>query len=105
MDYAFGRLSVPLGTDVARGPLVVELFPAYALVGRTPPWHATVTLRFLLRDEKPLGRGSPLTVVPGGRVRVPLPALVNFAPPEGFYSLIESSLGGSVRRVALVPER
>jgi tripeptidyl-peptidase II len=105
MDYAFGRLRVPLAAALVGQPLVVELFPAYALVGRTPPWRATVTLRFLLRAEQPLGRGSQLTVVPGGRVRVSLPELANFALPEGFRPVVESSLGGSVRRVALGAER
>lgn len=99
MDYAAGRLNFTVDSTRA-GPVVVELFPAYAWADRTPAWRADVTVRFLLREGRPLPRGDEVTVVPGGRVRVPIPDPGVLLAPDGFGLLVETSLGGAVRRMA-----
>jgi hypothetical protein len=101
LDYAFGRHSFDLDSTRATDVLLIELFPAYAWTDRAPPWRATVTLRFLLLDARPLGGGAAVTVVPGGRARLPSPNAPPLAVPEGFAPLVEVSAGGSARRVAL----
>ncbi|HEX9703843.1 MAG TPA: S8 family serine peptidase [Gemmatimonadales bacterium] len=104
LDYAFGRHRFDLDSTRATDVLLVELFPAYVWTNRAPPWRAAVTLRFLLPDGKPLGGGGAVTVVPGGRVRLPSPDVAPLPMPEGFAPLVEVSAGGSVRRVALDAE-
>jgi subtilisin family serine protease len=101
MDYASGRVEVPISESLAGQPLVIELFPAYAWTDRTPSWRATLAVRFLLEMPESLGGGGrdEMTIVPGGRVRVPLPA-AQLPVPGGFVPLIEASLAGSRRRVA-----
>jgi hypothetical protein len=99
MDYAYGRLPVPLAAEHVGQRLTIELFPAYAWSDRTPAWRATVTVRFLLPAPRRFDGGDPVSVVPGGRVQVPLPA-VALEMPDGFRPLLEASLAGSVRRMA-----
>jgi subtilisin family serine protease len=104
LDYAFGRHGFELDSARAGRPLAVELFPAYAWTGRTPPWRAIVTLRFLLQEAVPLGGAREVTVVPGGRVRLPLPRAGSLPLPEGFAPLVEVMASGAVRRVTLDAE-
>jgi hypothetical protein len=100
MDYAFGRLEVPIAENLGGQPLIIEFFPAYARTDRTPPWRAAVAVRFLLDTPEPVGGArDALSIVPGGRARVPLPA-ARLSTPDGFRPLLEARLAGSQRRIA-----
>jgi hypothetical protein len=105
VNYAFGRLSFALPDSLAGRPLTIELFPAFALpLGRA--WRGAAHVRFLGPDE-PIGEAAEVSVVPGGRVLVPLPAAPGpLELPPGFATLIETrvtSAAGvvSARRVRL----
>ena len=90
VNYAFGRLSFAVPEKLAGRPLTVELYPAFA---RLPghPWSGSVRIRFLGKD-KPLGDGSDLSVVAGGRaaVAVPVPGASAIDLPPGFAPLVET---------------
>jgi len=92
VNYAFGRLSFNLPEKAPGGtrPLTVELYPAFA---RLPghPWSGSARIRFLGK-EKPLGDGSDLSVVAGGRaaVAVPVPGTSAIELPQGFGPLVET---------------
>ncbi|HXF96452.1 MAG TPA: S8 family serine peptidase, partial [Gemmatimonadales bacterium] len=101
LNYAVGRQSVDVESPGPGAPLVVELFPAFAWADRAPPWQALVSVRFLLREPRPLSEGPDVSVVPGGRVRVPLPSPGSLPLPHGFVPLVQASLGGAVRRVTV----
>lgn len=110
LNYAFGRQSFELPARLAGGMITIELFPAFALAPSAHPWRATVRVRYLLEEARPLGATTDLSVVPGGRALVPvadapLPVL---ALPEGFFPLLEArvrspaSFAESVRRVTVL---
>jgi hypothetical protein len=90
VNYAFGRLSFAVPEKLTGRPLTVELYPAFA---RLPghPWSGSVRIRFLGKD-KPLGDGSDLSVVAGGRaaVAVPVPGASAIDLPQGFGPLVET---------------
>jgi len=89
-------------------PVIVELFPAFARDGGARPWHATVRVRFLLREGRPFGDGADVTVVPGGRTVVAPQRPPQLALPDGFAPLVElrvhAGVGAdAVRRVVPQP--
>ena len=93
VNYAFGRLSFGLPEKFAGQRLTVEFYPAFAkLPGHA--WSGSARIRFLGK-EKPLGNGSDLAVVAGGRAAVPLPLAPPSALelPDGFSPLIETRVG------------
>jgi hypothetical protein len=106
VNYAFGRLSFAVPEKLAGQRLTVEFYPAFAkLPGHL--WQGTARIRFLGR-EKPVGNGSELSVVAGGRaaVALPLPPPSALQLPEGFDALIETRVtgggaGAAVRRTAV----
>jgi hypothetical protein len=102
VNYAFGRLSFGLPEKFAGQLLTVEFYPAFAkLPGH--PWRGNVRMRFLGK-EKPLGNGSDLSVVAGGRaaVALPVPPPSALELPEGFGALIETRVGAVAVRRTLV---
>ncbi len=105
MNYAFGRLTLTLPESVRRRPVTIELYPAFA---KAPghSWKGTTQVRFLGPDE-PVGEGSELSVVAGGRTIVRLPNPPPLDLPDGFAALVETrvtTLAGAVsaRRTPLV---
>jgi subtilisin family serine protease len=106
VNYAFGRMGLPLSDSLTGVPLTVEFYPAFArLPGHS--WHGTVRVRYLGPDE-PTGDGTAVTVVPGGRTMVKLPNPPSLDLPDGFAALIETRVttaSGSVaaRRTTLTP--
>ena len=104
VNYAFGRMSIPMTDSLIDAPLTIEFFPAFArLPGHT--WRGTATVRFLGPDE-PAGEGGALSIVAGGRSVIRLPTPPTLELPQGFGTLIEArvtTLTGSVaaRRVSL----
>ncbi|MGH7701336.1 MAG: hypothetical protein ACREMJ_12560, partial [Gemmatimonadales bacterium] len=103
LNYAFGRERIALSPERAGQQLLVELFPAYAWTDRTPPWAATVSVAFLLPEPRALA-GTDVTVVAGGRVRVPLPDAPDLVVPAGFAPLLDVVLAGATRRIPLGPD-
>jgi hypothetical protein len=111
LNYAFGRHAVAVPATLRGHAFTVELFPAFARENGVQPWRASVRIRFLLAQPRPLGGGANVSVATGGRTAVPLPAAPSpsdLALPEGFGPLIElrvRSLAGTgpdaVRRVVL----
>jgi len=95
VNYAFGRLSFAVPEKLTGRPLTVELYPAFA---RLPghPWSGSVRIRFLGKD-KPVGDGSDLSVVAGGRaaVAVPVPGASAIDLPQGFGPLVETRVTGA----------
>ncbi len=106
VNYAFGRLSMALSDSLIGVPLTVEFYPAFArLPGHA--WRGTAQVRFLGPDE-PVGVGSSLSVVAGGRtvIRPPTPPPLDL--PEGFATLVETrvtTVTGSLaaRRTVVTP--
>jgi tripeptidyl-peptidase-2 len=88
VNYAFGRMGVPLNDSMIGIPLTIELYPAFA---RVPghAWRGTARVRFLGPDE-PAGEGGQLSVVAGGRTVVRLPTPPPLQLPDGFSTLIEA---------------
>lgn len=89
LNYAFGRHTVAVPPALRGHPWTVELFPAFARDNGAHPWRATVRVRFLLEEPRPLGDGVDVSVVPGGRSAVPLGKSPELALPEGFAPLVE----------------
>jgi hypothetical protein len=88
VNYAFGRMSLALTDSLIGIPLTVEFYPAFArLPGHA--WRGTARIRFLGPDE-PVGEGSSLSVVAGGRTVLRLPNPPSLDMPEGFATLIET---------------
>ena len=94
--------------------LLVQLFKAY---GEDPTmsdklkefYRETIDQLSSGQHERIIGRllarGAEVTVVPGGRVRVPIPDPGALPVPDGFGPVVETSLGGAVRRIAPTPGR
>ena len=109
LNYAVGRHKFAVPASLRGHPLTIELFPAFARDNGIHPWPAQVSVRFFLADPRPLGDGSDLRVVSGGRTAVPTgKSPDDLTLPEGFGPLVElrvHSGGGAVpdavRRVAL----
>ncbi len=108
LNYAFGRHGFEVPATLKGHPLTVELFPAFAHECGAHPWHATVRVRFLLREGQPAGDGRDVTVVAGGRTALELPQLSEIVLPDGFAPLLELRLraapgpgGDAVRRVVV----
>ncbi len=95
VNYAFGRLSFLVPERLSGRPLTVEFYPAFAkLPGHA--WRGTARVRFLGK-ERAFGDGSDLSVVPGGRAAVPVPAPPASALdlPPGFGALVETRVTAS----------
>jgi len=95
LNYPTGRQ--PLDVTALRGrPLLIELAPAFARADGAHAWRATVRVRFLLEDARPWDGAGRVSVVAGGRVRVPslTPAASPLALPlpSGFRLLVETRL-------------
>jgi len=108
MNYAVGRHGFDIAPALRDRPVTVELFPAFARDGGARPWHATVRVRFLLREGRPFGDGADVTVVPGGRTVVAPQRPPQLALPDGFAPLVElrvhAGVGAdAVRRVVPQP--
>jgi subtilisin family serine protease len=107
VNYAFGRMSVTLSDSTLGTPLTIEFYPAFArLPGHS--WKATAHVRFLGPDE-PVGEGSSLSVVAGGRTVLRLPNPPTLDLPDRFAALIETrvtTLTGSLaaRRTVVTPQ-
>jgi tripeptidyl-peptidase-2 len=111
LNYAFGRHAVAVPRTLRGHPFTVELFPAFARENGAHPWRASVRIRFLLAEPRPLGGSADISVATGGRATVRLPAAPSpseLALPEGFGPFVElrvRPLAGAgpdaVRRVVL----
>ncbi|HEX4628130.1 MAG TPA: S8 family serine peptidase, partial [Gemmatimonadales bacterium] len=98
VNYAFGRMTVPL-SDSARGvPLTAEFYPAFARLPHA--WRGEVRIRFL-GAEQSVGDATSLAIVAGGRtvLRVPTPPTLDV--PEGFGPLIETRVTTATGSVAV----
>src|SRR5207244_10409176 len=71
LEYALGRQAFAVPAVLQGHPLTVELYPGFARDKGLHPWRATVRVRFLLREPRPLGDGRGITVLPGGRASLP----------------------------------
>jgi subtilisin family serine protease len=109
LEFAFGRQAFAVPTALHGRPLTVELYPGFARDKGVHPWRATVRVRFLLSEPRPLGDGRDITVLPGGRAPLPAQRPRELALPEGFAPLVElrvrSSVGApdAARRVVVNP--
>ena len=110
LEYALGRQAFAVPAALQGHPLTVELYPGFARDRGVHPWRATVRVRFLLREPRPLGDGRDITVLPGGRASLPTQRTRELPLPEGFAPLVElkvhSSSGSApdaARRVAVTP--
>jgi subtilisin family serine protease len=92
-NYAFGRLAFAVPPELRGRNATLELFPAYASPDEHAPWTARVAVRFLARDPAPAGPGANVTVVAGGRSRVPLAAGGGGALelPSGYRPVLEAT--------------
>jgi hypothetical protein len=112
LEYAFGRQAFAVPAAVRGHPLTVELYPGFASDRGGPAWRATVRVRFLMNEPRPLGDGRDLTVLAGGRAPLPLPQVRDLPLPEGFVPFVElrvrpsgsgSAIPDAVRRTTLAP--
>lgn len=111
LEYAFGRQAFAVPAALRGHPLTIELYPGFARERNIPPWRGTVRVRFLLSEPRELGDGRDLTVLAGGRARLPLPQVRDLALPDGFAPFVELRVrpasGGAaseaVRREAVAP--
>lgn len=94
-NYAFGRLAFNVPAERAGTSLVLELFPAYAAVpsDERAAWRARVQVRFLAREPVEHAAQTSVTVVAGGRVRVPGATGSSFGldPSSGYRVLFEAT--------------
>src|SRR5947208_5554561 len=110
LEFVFGRPAFAVPAALQGHPLTVELYPGFARDRGVHPWRATVRVRFLLREPRPLGDGRDITVLPGGRASLSTQRTRELPLPEGFAPLVElkvpSSSGSApdaARRVAVTP--
>ena len=108
LEYAFGRQAFAVPTALQGHPLTVELYPGFARDRGPHTWRATLRVRFLLSEPRPLGDGRDITVLPGGRAPLPTQRTRELTLPEGFAPLVElrvrSSVGAdAARRVVVNP--
>ncbi len=89
LNYSLGRERLRIAA-LRGGPLLIELYPAFARSDGARPWRAAVRVQFLLEREQPLGAGQRVSIVPGGRVAVPVFATPPLALPAGFAPLVET---------------
>ncbi|HYK83203.1 MAG TPA: S8 family serine peptidase, partial [Gemmatimonadales bacterium] len=89
LNYAFGRHGFDVPADLKGRLVTVELFPAFARAGGARAWHATVRVRFLLKEPRSVGDGRDVTVVAGGRAAVPLERPPSLPLPSGAAPLLE----------------
>ena len=109
LNYALGRHTFAVPPSLRGHPLTIELFPAFARDDGAHSWPAQVTVRFFLADPRPVGDGSDLRIVAGGRAALaPGRTPDDLILPEGFAPLVELRVRGTggavpdaVRRVAL----
>jgi subtilisin family serine protease len=90
-NYAFGRLEFTVPAEQRGRTLTLELFPAYAAPDRRAGWTARVHVRFLAAPPGAWTSPVAVTVVAGGRVRVPVTDAVMPAIPVGYQPLIEAT--------------
>jgi hypothetical protein len=95
-NYAFGRLTFNVPAELRGQNVTLELFPAYASPDERAPWTARVAMRFLTKAPLPAGSSTSVTnvtVVAGGRSRVPLApgAAGAIELPPGFRPLLEAT--------------
>jgi hypothetical protein len=95
LNYALGRHTITVPQTLRGHPITVELFPAFARDNGAHPWRATVRVRFLLEEPRPVGDGTDVSVVAGGRSTVPLGKSPDLAVPEGFAPLVELRVQGT----------
>jgi hypothetical protein len=90
-NFAFGRLSFSVPRERAGSTLVLELLPAYAAADERAAWRARVQVRFLARVPADVANGASVTVVAGGRVRVPAAEGSQLEVPAGYKPLVEAT--------------
>ena len=109
LEYALGRQAFVVPAALQGHPLTVELYPGFARDRGVHSWRATVRVRFLLPEPRPLGDGRDITVLPGGRAPLPAQRTRELTLPEGFAPLVELRVSSSVgapdaaRRVVVNP--
>lgn len=100
MNYAKGRQTFDVPKALAGQPVMVELFPAFARGDSSPPWQASVRIRFFTDSLDPIGAAHPITVVAGGRGVLAPVSVPEMSLPNGFSPLVEWRLtpvsGGGV---------
>ena len=89
LNYSVGRERLRIAALRDR-PLLIELYPAFARSDGARPWRAAVRVQFLLEREQPLGDGQRVSIVPGGRVVMPVFATPPLVLPAGFAPLVET---------------
>lgn len=92
LNYAVGRQAFDLAPGAAGAPMVIELFPALALVDHPASWQATVRVRFLLDSASASGGHRSVSVVPGGRTLVDAGNVAPPSLPEGFRPLLDARM-------------
>jgi hypothetical protein len=108
-NYAIGRQTLRLADTHGGGPLLVELFPAWADPAAARAWEATVTVRFFLDRAVPLADSGVVRVPPGGRAPVVRAAAASPLVPAGFDALVEvtgevdGGRAAAVRREGVAP--
>ncbi|PYP33615.1 MAG: hypothetical protein DMD49_02775 [Gemmatimonadetes bacterium] len=89
LNYSVGRERLRIAALRDR-PLLIELYPAFARSDGARPWRAAVRVQFLLEREQPLGDGQRVSIVPGGRVVMPVFATPPLVLAAGFAPLVET---------------
>ncbi len=89
MNYARGRQTFDVPAAIAGRPALIELFPAFARPDSSPPWQASVRVRFFTDSLEAAGPVRALDVVAGGRGVLPAVTVPVMALPDGFAPLIE----------------
>jgi hypothetical protein len=88
LNYAVSRQHVTVDS-IRNAPLVVELFPAFALPGDSTTWAASVRVSFVARHAF---QETAQTLRPGpdqpAAIPLPVPAL---DLPDGFFPLLETT--------------
>jgi len=89
LNYATGRELFDVPAALAGHAATVELFPAFARPDSSPPWQASVRIRFFTDSLEAAGAVRSLDVVAGGRGVLPAVSVPAMALPDGFTPLIE----------------
>jgi subtilisin family serine protease len=95
LNYARGRAAFDIPAGLAGHAALIELYPAFARPDSTPPWQASVRVRFFTDSLEAVGAPQPLTVVAGGRSVLPAASVPAMTLPDGFLPLVAWRLSPS----------